>query len=219
MGLPRRLRALGPHLVAGAVLWHAVALVLDASPDTSSGLRRQAWKEATVQAEFHAYAAMLGMDEPVFEEKLWSFAVGWNTARARVIGPFHRYLGWVHSQQSWQMFVAPHTTPSRLQIQEMDSAGEWQTLFEERDPDHTWMEPAFGTERMRASVFRWSWPGYEAELKRGCQALATLRFTQSPTPAVRCHFYRAPSPSPQQVLDDAIPEGTWVREQVVRRSP
>lgn len=208
---------LGPHLIAAAVAWHALAMVLDATPDTSAGLKRQAWKEATVQAEFASYAAMLGVEEPAFEDQLWTLAVGWNDARAALIAPFHRYLGWVHCQQSWQMFVAPHTTPSRLQIQELDPTGEWQTLFEERDPDHAWMAPAFATERMRASIFRWSWPSYEAGYKRGCQALANLRFSESPTTSVRCRFYQARSPSPEQVMDGDAPDGKWVRELVMRR--
>jgi len=210
-------QSLAPHLVAAAVLWHGLAMVFDATPDTSAGLRRQAWKEPTVQAEFASYAELLGVEEPVLEEQLWAFATGWNTARGTLIAPFRRYLALVHCSQSWQMFVAPHTTPSRLQVQEMTPEGGWATLFEERDPEHTWMVTAFGTERMRASVFRWSWPSYESSWKRGCQGLAEVRFAESETTAVRCRFWQAPTPSPDQVLDDSAPPGRWVREQVVRR--
>ena len=211
------------HLIAAAVLWHAVAMVVDATPDTSAGLKRAAWKEATVQDEFKAWADIIGVDEPVLEEQLWTFASGWSQVRSTVVRPFHRYLGWAHARQSWQMFVAPHTTPSRLQIQERvaespDPEQGWETIFEERDPAHAWMASAFGVERMRASVFRWSWPGYEASWKRACEALAQRRFAESDTSAIRCRFYQQRTPSPKQVLDGTAPKGAWIRPVVVERS-
>lgn len=213
------------HVVAACVLWHAVAITLDATPDTSAGLKRAAWKEATVQDEFAAWAGILGVPEPTLEEHLWTFAVGWSQTRSTLIAPLHRYLGWAHARQSWQMFVAPHTTPSRLQIQEQGAGSvdvredaAWTTLFEERDPEHAWMAGAFGVERMRASVFRWSWPGFEASYKRGCEALARLRFAESDTRAVRCRFYQVATPSPDQVLGGRAPQGKWVRTVVVPRS-
>lgn len=212
------------HLIAAGVLWHAVAMVVDATPDTSAGLRRAAWKEATVQDEFRAWAGILGVSEPVLEDRLWGFAVGWSQVRGALVAPFHRYLGWAHARQSWQMFVAPHTTPSRLQIQEqapgatdVSADAAWTTLFEERDPDHRWMADAFGVERMRASVFRWSWPGFEAPYKRACEGLARVRFAESDTRAVRCRFYQVATPSPEQVLDGHVPEGKWVRTLVIPR--
>ncbi len=221
-------RPLLRHLVAGAVLWHALAIVVDATPDTSAGLKRSAWKEATVQAEFKDWAAMFGVPEPKLEDQLWTFAVGWNNVRSELIGPFHRYLSWAHSTQSWQMFVAPHTTPSRLQIQERVAgapAGErgegteadWTTIFEERDPQHAWMASAFGVERMRASVFRWSWPTFEGAWKKACDGLAKRRFLESATTGVRCRFWQAATPSPEQVLDGTAPGGAWVRALVVER--
>ena len=194
---------------------------VDATPDTSAGLKRSAWKEPTVQAEFQSWSAMLGVPQPELEDQLWTFAVGWNAARRSVVKPFHRYLSWAQCTQSWQMFVAPHTTPSRLQIQERlsaDAAETWSTIFEERDPDHTWMADAFGVERMRASVFRWSWPSYETSWKRGCSALARLRFAESQsTSAVRCRFWQARTPSPEQVIRGELPKGKWMRPVVVER--
>lgn len=214
---------------------------VDATPDTSAGLKRSAWKEPTVQAEFRSWAGMLGVPEPELEEKLWTFAVGWNDARRILIKPFHFYLSWAQCTQSWQMFVAPHTTPSRLQIQERLSADaveasglvggdtvggdtvggdtqRWSTLFEERDPERAWLAPAFDVERMRASVFRWSWPSYEPSWKRACKALAQVRFDESDTTtAVRCRFWQARTPSPEQVIAGDLPEGKWVRPVVVER--
>ena len=192
-------------------------MVLDATPDTSAGLKKQAWKEPTVQAEFKVWAKTFGVPQPELEEQLWTFAVGWNTAREGIVGPLHRYLGWAHARQSWQMFVAPHTTPSRLQIQELVT-GEWQTLFEERHAEHTWMAGAFGTERMRASVFRWSWPSYETSWRRACESLAARRFAEEDrATAFRCRFYQAATPSPEQAERDEAPKGKWVRTVSVTR--
>lgn len=222
---PPRLSPLLRQLRAAFVAFHIVAISLDAAPSPAAGMNRSAWREATVQRELRAWADRLHQDPEGFEERLWTLAKGFVEVRRVAMTPFRPYLELVGARQSWQMFVAPHRWPTRLQIQVArgpvaPSSGEegWETLFEERSETHAWRAELFGRERVRASVFRWGWPNYAEPYRNGCQALAELAFADDPAiQAVRCRFSRVKSPSPDQVRAGDKLRRTWLYLRVVER--
>lgn len=217
-----------PQLRALFVAFHVLAVLAAATPSTASALRRSAWSDPTVQAEFAAWAPRLGLTPEALEERLWGFAVGYNEVRVGMMRPFRPYFELVGAEQSWQMFVAPHTHPTRLEIAEAraplpkgragEPEGGWQLLFRERDPDADWMARAMGNERVRASVFRWGWSAYAASYKKACRALANRRFAEdSEVTGIRCRFEKTRTPTAAQVRAGAPVEGRWVSPFVVER--
>lgn len=194
------LRSTWPHLRAAFIAFHVVAVLLAATPSTASALRRSAWDDPTVQAEFAAWAPRLGLDPATLADRLWGVAVGWNNARDRLLAPVAPYIEATGCVQSWQMFVAPHTFPTRFVIEEREDAGEWRTLFVERDPEHRWMADALGVERLRASIFRWGWSSYAGAYRQACKGLAARRFAEAPgVTDVRCSFEKRRTPSAAEV--------------------
>ncbi len=186
-------------------------------------MNRKAWADPTVQAEFAAWADRFGMEPKAFEEELWAFAEGYNRGYGRLLAPVRPYEALVGTEQSWKMFIAPHRFPTRLQIAGRQTGGgtdggDWTVLFEEGSPDATWSAGILRHERLRASIFRWGWPAYQAAWSRGCAAIARRvfadfdMFTQA-----RCRFWKAPSPSPAQAASGVVPEGSWVYTRVVDR--
>lgn len=213
-------RSLGwPQLRAALVAFHLVAITLSALPSPEGGLNRSTWSDPTVQAEFAAWSARLGMDEAVFEERLWEFGNAYGDAYKKLLTPVRPYEKLVGSEQSWKMFIAPHRFPTRLEIAGRPDGGEWTVLFSESSPTYTWREDLLRLERLRSSIFRWGWPNYSSAWSKGCIGLATLAFADFPdVTEVRCRFWKARSPSPEQAASGEIPTGTWFSPRLVQRS-
>lgn len=212
-----------PHLRAAFISFHLLAILLDASPDPSVGMNRSAWKDPTVRREFDSWAKMLGVEEPVFEDFLWNTAVKTVAVRKVVMTPFTPYLRFTGTQQAWQMFVAPHRYPTRLQLQ-VHPNGEslkeevWQTVFEERSSTFTWHEERFGSERLRASIFRWGWPNYQEAWHRACKIFASELLAEHPeADMARCRFRKVESPSPEAIRENKVDPGKWVYSISVKR--
>lgn len=208
------------HLRVVFLLFHVVAVVMAATPSTAAALKRSAWQDPTVKAEFAAWAPRLHVTPEELADRLWTLAGRWNTARNGLLAPFRPYYQLVGMGQTWQMFVAPHTFPTRLQLQETRAGApdEWITLFEERSPDATWMASTLSVERIRASIFRWGWPSYAGPYASACRALARHRFTEEPdTVAFRCRFARVPTRSAAQVEAGKPEKVEWLTPVVVPR--
>lgn len=199
------------------VTLHVTALFLSSVPSPEGGMNRKNWKEATVQAEFTLWAARFSMTPAEFETQAWAFASAYQGGLDVLLGPVRVWEGWLGTEQSWKMFVAPHRFPARLQIQGRVGA-DWETVFEERSETARWQAGAFGSERLRSAIFRWSWPGYSKSWHVACEAIAARLLAERPElDAARCRFHRARSPSPEQVLGGEIPAGEWIVPWVVNR--
>lgn len=201
--------------------YHLVAILIDASPDPSAGMNRTAWKDPTVQREFTRWASILHTDEPTLEDFLWDAAKNLVSVRRVVLVPFRPYLHFVGADQAWQMFVAPHRYPTRLQLQVHSGTGNdeanWTTVFEERSETATWRAERFGSERLRASVFRWGWPNYQEAWHRACRVFAKELLAEHPeSDQVRCRFRKTESPSPEDAISNKDP-GKWVYSMSIRR--
>ena len=207
-------RSIWPQLRAIFVAFHLLAITLDASPSPAAGMNRSAWKEPTVQQEFKTWSGVLGVDQTEFEKFLWELAQGFMGIRKTVMAPFSPYLHATGSDQAWQMFVAPHRYPTRMQLQvngDPSSPDGFRTVFEERSEEHTWRAERFGSERLRASIFRWGWPNYQDAWKRACKVFARELFAENAEASVvRCRMFKQRSPSPQEVQNGTMDAGKWV---------
>jgi hypothetical protein len=194
-------------------------MFLSAIPSPEGGMNRQNWKERTVQAEFAMWAARFGMQEPVFEDRLWAFASVYQHVLDVILTPVDEWEDLSGMSQSWKMFVAPHRFPSRLQIQARTSPdAEWETVFEERSETAMWHAEIFDTERLRSAIFRWSWPNFVRSYHNACEAFANLLFAErADVQAMRCRFQTGASPSPEEVREGRIPKKTWGNQWVVGR--
>jgi hypothetical protein len=205
------------HVRAALLALHVVAVVLSALPSPAGGLNRKNWKDPTVQGELRAWAERFGMEQAAFEERIFGFAVAYQEGLDTLLAPVSAYEEWTHQAQSWKMFVAPHRFPARMQLQ-VEEAGTWRTVFEERSGEHTWNATILGLERLRASIFRWSGPGFQKPWSQACDSFAARLFADFPdATAVRCRFHKVRSPSPEEARAGEPIEGAWVYPVLVRR--
>jgi hypothetical protein len=206
-------------LRAVLVAVHVLVVVLSAVPSPEGGMDRRSWEEPTVRAEIGAWAERLGQPREAFTERLWSLAQGYSAGLDVVLAPVRRYERLTGTAQSWKMFVAPHRFPARLRIEAR--AGEdapWESVYAARSDTADWMRDALDHERLRASVFRWSWPRYRTVYRHGCEALARRLFEERPElTTARCSLGRARSPSPEEVASGEVPEPRWGDLHVVKR--
>lgn len=216
-----RLRPWWPHARAALVGFHVIAIVLAAIPAPAGGMNRRNWKDPTVQAEFEAWGRRLGVDPDDLEEGLYRFAKGYMKARAAWLAPVDPYLEVTGTNQPWRMFVAPHRHPSRYRVEGSAHARgeEWELLFEERNDEARWQAELFESERVRSILFRYSWPEYSSESRDLCRWVARLAFAEREDLArVRCRYWKAKSPSPRDVREGVVHDGTWTQTRVVPRT-
>jgi hypothetical protein len=213
-------RAWWPTVRAAFVAFHLVAITISALPTAEGGMNRAQWRDPTVQGEFAAWATRLHMEKSEFEEGIWRFAVGWQSIYTVLMKPVRPYESLAGTGQNWKMFVAPHTYPTALEISVASKAGDWAVLYSERDRTAAWRKGTLGVERLRSATFRWGWPSYASAWSNACLALSRLALADFPdADQVRCRFWKAKSPSPQEAAAGVDPPGRWVNIRQVRRGP
>jgi hypothetical protein len=200
-----------PHLRAGLIGLHVVAVTVVALPAPVGGMDRRLWADPTVQAEFRAWRGRLAavgveLSAAEFEDRLFGAASGLMAARSAAIAPFEPYYDHFGTWQSWRMFVAPHTHPSRLVV-EVRRDGAWAEVFRERSPTATWMRPVLAQDRVRSAIFRYAWPNYKSSYKRFARWVAERALADHPgADAARVRFERQASPTPTQARAGEEPE-------------
>lgn len=208
-----------PQIRGVLVAAHVVAVLLMATPSPSAGLRRSAWKDPTVQAEFKAWNKRfnaMGVDwtQPEMEQHLWDFAVGWDEARTALLKPFTPYGRYLGASQAWRMFVAPHRFPTRLHV-DIERDGQWEPVFIERSELYTWREEVFGHDRMRSAVFRFGWSQFKKSWQQFTEWVAVRAAEDFPDATrVRVRMYKYQTLSPQDAAAGAEPKGSFQQDQV-----
>ena len=210
---------LWPQIRGALVGAHVVAVLLMATPSPSAGLKRSAWKDPTVQAEFAAWnqrfnALGIPWSEPEMEGHLWDFAVGWERARSGLLTPFSPYGKYLGTSQGWRMFVAPHRFPTAMHV-EIQRGGQWETVFAERSEQYTWLAEVFGHDRMRSAVFRFGWPQYKKSWSLFADWVAVRAAADFPDATrVRLSMFKYASLSPEDAAAGKEPTGTFQQEEV-----
>jgi len=214
-----------PQVRAVLVLLHVVAVTLMALPAPGGGMNRAAWAEPTVQGEFAAWTERLnGLGIDVTSEQLqdraWAFAVGFMDLRETVLTPFEPYYEYTGTWQSWRMFVAPHRVPSRLEIdlERVDGAG-WQPIYVQASDDLRWRADQLEHDRLRAQIFRLSWPGYESTYGRFAEWLARQAARDFPDGTrLRVRFFEYRTLSPEDVRAGVAVTGTYEQTKILTLS-
>lgn len=213
------MNALGRHLIAAFVLWHALAMLVSSLPSPGRGMDRSYWKDPTVQAELTTWARMLRANPDTFQDRLYAAAGVVQGAKNAVYAPFKPWLKATNTTQSWKMFVAPHRFPARPEIQVRSEGGEWETVYLEGDPTATWRAERFATERMRAATFAWGWPQADSRWRAACGAFADELFAERPDIAsVRCRYLKRQSPSAADVLAGEVVAERPTQSHIVTRT-
>lgn len=201
------------HGIAAFVAFHLLAVTLHAMPSAGGGLNRSAWRDPTVQGEFATWAGRLtALGFPIttaeLDERLWAFANGFEGARGWVLAPFQPYYRYAGTWQSWRMFVAPHRYPGRLEIR-VDRGGGFEPLYVARSDTYDWRSRWFDHDRMRASVFRYSWRHYKASRREFTDWVAAQVAADHPdVQRVEVGFVRYRTRSPDEVRAGVAAEET-----------
>ena len=191
------------------VALHLVAIGLAAIPAPVGGMNRAAWKAPTVQGELHAWADRIGMDHEAFEDGLWELAVDVMALRSVVLRPFRLYYHRLGTQQSWRMFVAPHTHPSRLHI-DIEEDGEWFNVYEQTTAGEHYLEDELEGDRFRSALFRYAWPAYKRPYRHFARWVARHAEKDFPEATrVRLRWHRRTTPSASDLRAGRIEEGRF----------
>ncbi len=208
------------HLRAALLLLHLGAVSVAALPSAGEGLRRSAWKNPTVRAEFTAWAdrlTKLGLatDPDALEDTAYGFARSWHAVHLALLRPFRPYYTCCGTYQSWRMFVAPHRYPARLHV-DVDRGAGWEPIYVARSRDHRWRSRLLDTDRFRTLLFRYAWPHYRRAgrydaLVRWLSRQAARDFPDGERLRVRMFTYR--TRSPEEVRAGVPPSGRfrWTR--------
>lgn len=210
---------LWPQLRALLVGLHVLIVILLATPSPGAGMRRSAWKDPTVQEEFQAWTDRLNriglkIRKKTLEDRLWDFAVGWETRRGALLAPARPYARYLGTDQAWRMFVAPHRYPTRLSV-DVHVGDAWRLVYEERSPTATWLGWVFDHDRARSLIFRFGWSHYRRpyeQFARWVAQRAAADFPEADRARVRMFKYR--TQSPEEVRSGAPVEGRYQQEQL-----
>lgn len=214
------MKAVWPHIRAALVALHVIAIVLMASPDPGSGMRRSSWRDPTVKAEFNAWTGRMNalgwaVTEPELEDHLWDFAVRWQEARDHVVGPFDEYGRYMGTGQAWRMFVAPHRFPTRLHI-DIEENGVWRPLYEERSAEYDWRGRYLDHDRFRSAIFRFGWSQFRVTYEQFADWIAVQAAADFPKASrVRVRMYKYETLSPAQVKAGKDLDGKFQQEKVL----
>ncbi len=201
---------------------HIIAVTLRALPAPgNAAMNKSAWQAVTVQRELSAWNGRINklgisMSDAEFQEHLWRFSVAFMRARGEVLAPFDWYYMYFGTWQSWRMFVAPDTHPSRWQLR-IREHGEWRTIYEERSPLYTFKRRLFDNVQMRYAMFLFGWaqhPQDYADFADWVFKQVKINFPQADM--VESRFLTYDTPSPAQVREHvSVPttiHGTITRE-------
>lgn len=215
-----RVRPWWPQLRAALVTFHLVAIVLSAIPAPAGGMNRRNWKDATVQDEFKAWGGRLGVDPATLEDAIFGFATGYMKVRDAWLTPVDPYLEFTGTDQPWRMFVAPHRHPARYRVEtQVSPESEFELLFEERSAEARWRANFFEQERTRSVLFRYAWTEYSHESRLFCSWLAGEVFAErADVQRVRCRYWKAASPSPEEAQAGVELPGSWVATKTINRT-
>lgn len=209
-----------PTARAALITAHLVAIGVCAFPAPVGGMNRSSWRDPTVHAELEAWRARLGdvglqRTSKQFEDDLWRAMTEFMAVREAVVSPFDRYYALTGTWQSWRMFVAPQRYPARLSVDVYED-GSWKPLFEERSDTATWHRELFDHDRLRAAIFRYSWPKFSREWRVFADWLGERAAQERPqAEKLRARFYRYRTLSPQEAAAGVELDGKFEHEVVI----
>ena len=209
------------QLRAVLIALHVLAITLQALPAPGSRMSRSTWADPTVQGEFEAWTGRLNglgveITQEELEDRLWVFATGFMELREQVLAPFLPYYRYAGTSQSWRMFVAPHRYPALMYI-ELDHGSGYEPIYITRSEQYTWRRHQFDHDRMRALVFRLSWPNYKNTYRRVVEWIARESAQDFPEArSVRVRFFKYKTRTPQQVRAGTEVDGSFQQARVKR---
>ncbi len=214
------------HLLGAFVAFHCIGAILMSAPSPEGSLRRSAWKEATAQAEFHAWAEGLrsvgvSITDADFEQLLWDVSREYVGMKSTILTPYRKYTQLSGARQGWRMFVAPHRNPSILHIdveEKVDGHLKWRNVYGSTDgllgPDRTtkgqWRSKELDHNRVRKTVFLAGWKFRRQryrELSFWLAEKAALDFPDATRVRVRMYRYR--TLTPDEVRTGQKEVGKW----------
>jgi hypothetical protein len=202
------------NLRAALVLFHITAISVCAFPAPDGRGTAAALAEPAAQVELEAWSKRLGASPEAIATFALNVAERWDAVHAALVAPFLPYLLWTGTYQSWAVFIAPNRTPTRVYFEvhaRTSAPGVFQTVFEEGSKVFTWQAKELSAERTRALFELGSWPRFSWLGQPVCSWAARKLFVErSDIDRVRCRAYRAPSPSPEQVLRNERIPGEWL---------
>jgi hypothetical protein len=213
------------HTRGVLLLLHILAVLLMALPAPQGAMRRDAWEDPTVTAEFEAWSERLShmgyeTTSEDLKTELFALANDFTEVRKKVLAPVQPYARYLGTQQSWRMFVAPHRFPTRLHVELKRTGEEWQTISIYQDPVYDWKAELFEQDRFRSALFRYGWRSYGGARKLFNQWLAREAAVEFPDAThIRTRWYKYQTPSPEMVKAGEEFEGKFILSQTLQLAP
>lgn len=146
----RRLSGSWPHLRAGLILFHLVAVFTLALP--GKGFKSKgAWGSRVAKTDLADWADTVGVEPARLTASLQAIAAGWADTRKYLVKPFQKYSSYTATKQGWAMFASPQRNPTELHI--LGDSGEGPVLLYRPNDDSAALYADF-LEHNRVRKFR-----------------------------------------------------------------
>jgi hypothetical protein len=178
------MRALWPHLRAGLLLAHLVAITLMALPAPLGADRASSYEGPQAEEELARVASALrrvGLrvtPDQIAEASLRSARRILAVRRAALL-PFEPYYALAGTTQGYRMFSGVALYSDRLWIEAQIDGG-WRTLYLARDPEHDWHALALDHELPRSLLYRYPTRRYRKRWAAFAEVLADDVFAEVP---------------------------------------
>lgn len=208
-----RLSGAWPHVRAGLILFHLLAVITLSLP--GRGFRNpRVWQRRVVKTDLADWSRTLGVRPDALAKSLQSIAAGWSKTRAHLAKPFLRYASYAAMTQSWAMFASPQRNPAELHVSG-DAGSGMVPLYRPQDESAQFLASFLDHNRVRKFRGRFgrrtpgkSFNAFAAYIaKRACRERADLLRVE-----VALWIYRSLPPEARERGE--VPEGAYENQRL-----
>ncbi|NCG18793.1 MAG: hypothetical protein GWP91_07250 [Rhodobacterales bacterium] len=134
----------------GIVLFSQVILAIPAIQPVTEQKLRSPGARAEMRM-WHRFLTNTGLSwtEDEFVEHLDTVTTGAHSMRSAAVAPLLPMGRWLGVHQSWGLFAAPTTFPTRLEVEIHEPGGGWRHVYRRLDDDYDEMASVFAYRRVR----------------------------------------------------------------------
>ena len=136
-------------LIGVVLISQAILAIPAIQPVTAETLRSPGGRAE--MRMWHSFLSKAGLSwtEDEFVEHLDTVTTGAHAMRSAVVKPLHPLGHWLGVHQSWGLFAAPGTYPTRLEVEVHEPGGGWRHVYRRLDSEYDEMAAHFAYRRVR----------------------------------------------------------------------
>lgn len=143
-----------PHVRAALILALCGVAVVAALPSPGPSAKKL-MKDEAGQQELRQWVTILGnfgwhTDEDTLADQVMVLSKTSRSAKSSITKPFRPFFRLTGTWQGWGLFAYPDTHPHSMIIEVAPVRGDYEVIYDSRDPELRWMGPTLHFRRVRA---------------------------------------------------------------------